>query len=160
LLKKEFDFILLKFWDFLGLTLKGIGAMSSTFKIYPEKQLIVTRFTGLIVYDDMLHWIDEVLQHESFSREYDGIVDLREAAFKTIRADKAKLLGSDMIERNFTKGKWAILVSTPIETALSLLYNQVATQQHPIESFSTVEAAASFLGKDLKGVGLEQANCL
>jgi hypothetical protein len=126
--------------------------MNRTFEIYPEKKLIVARFTGPIDYQDILNWFEDALQHEAFSKDYDGIVDLRKAAVQEARPEKAKLLASYIIEHDFTKGKWAILVSKPMETALSLLYANVATRQHPVESFSTIEAAASFLAKDLDGI--------
>jgi hypothetical protein len=129
--------------------------MERTFKIYPDKKLVVARFTGPIDYQDILNWLNEALQNESFSTEYDGIVDLRKAFFKETRHEKVQFLASYIIEHNFTKGKWAILVSTPMEAALSLLFSRYATLQQPIDIFSTVEAAARFLAKNLEDIDLE-----
>jgi hypothetical protein len=124
------------------------------FTIYPEMNLIVAQFTGLIDDQDILNWFDDTLAHEAFLKEYDGIVDLREAVFKQNRPEKARFLASYMIERDFTDGKWAVLVSKPMETALLFVYRQNAAQKHPIEIFSTVEATANFLGRDFEAISL------
>jgi hypothetical protein len=129
--------------------------MERTFKIYPDKKLVVARFTGPIDYQDILNWFNEALQNESFSMEYDGIVDLRKVVFKETRREKVQFLASYIIEHNFTKGKWAILASTPMETALSLLFSEYAPLQQPVNIFSTVKAAARFLAKDLEDIDLE-----
>lgn len=129
--------------------------MERTFKIYPDKKLVVARFTGPIDYEDILNWLNEALQNESFSMEYDGIADLRKAVFKETRLEKVQFLASYIIEHRFTKGKWAILASTPMETALSFLFSKYATLQQPIDIFSTVEVVATFLAKDLEDIDLE-----
>ena len=80
------------------------------------------------------------------------MVDIRGASFKNQRPEKAKYLGAYMIEQDFTTGRWAVLAGKPIETALTLVYRQVAGEKHPLKIFSTVEAAEGFLGHDLSGL--------
>ena len=65
-----------------------------------------------------------------------------------------KLLAAYVTEQQFTKGKWALLASTPMEAALSHIYTELLTLPHPIKIFSTVEAVAKFLGKRLDGIVL------
>jgi len=120
-----------------------------------DKRLVVTRFEGPIDYLDVMQWMDQSLQDDSFSRDYDGIVDLRAASFKSVRAEKAELLAFYMIENDFTRGKWVVLVAAPMETALAVIYGDLAARQHPIEIFSTLRAASVFLNKDLSGLDLE-----
>lgn len=124
------------------------------FKIFPDKNLVVAQFTGQISDREILNWFDETLNHEAFCKEYDGIVDLREAVFKESRPEKARFLASYMIKKDFTKGKWAVLVSKPVATALLFVYRQDAAQKHPIEIFSTVEATADFLERDYEEISL------
>ena len=119
------------------------------FKIYPEKRLIISCLSGPIVHQDVLNWIDELLCNESFSEKYDQIVDLRKAVFKDPNPETARHLSSYMAEHNFTQGKMAILTDTPTETALVMIYSQKEIQKkRPAEVFSTIEAAARFVGKD------------
>lgn len=129
--------------------------MNKTTRIYPARKLIVARFTGAIDYEDIMAWMDEVAREEGFSPDYDGIVDLREVELKQKRAEKARLLAEYMIQRDWTKGRWAVMVGQPMETALALVYSGVAGQQHPIKVMATVSAAANFLNKDLSDLGLE-----
>ena len=123
-------------------------------QIYPDRQLIVVRFSGPVGYDDMLQWMQEIREHESFSRTYDGLVDNREAIFHQTRPQKAQGLATYLIETDFTRGKWALLVDKPMETALSMLYSAVASVQHPIQVFSTLEGANQYLDNKLTDIEL------
>jgi hypothetical protein len=128
--------------------------MSYTSVTYPASRLIVTRFFGPIDYEDVLAWLDSAPLDALFSRQYDGIVDLRKARLTSFRVEKAQLLARHMIDRDFTQGSWAVLADRPAERALSTHYSKVAVQQHPIEVFSTVTAAAKFLRRDLAAAGI------
>ena len=119
-----------------------------SFKIYPEKKLIVTRFIGPIVYQDVLNWVDELTRNEFYSKEYDGIVDLRKAIFTDPDPQKAQALSTYMIEHDFIQGKLVMLVDKPTETALVMIHCRKEGKKHPTEVFSTVQAAASFLERD------------
>lgn len=122
------------------------------FTIYPEIKLVVSYFSGPIVYQDIIDWVDELSSNESFSKEYDGIVDLRKAVFTDPTPDKARSLSSYMMEHNFTQGKLAVLVDKPTETALVILHRQAEGGRRPVEIFSTVEAAADFIDKDAESI--------
>jgi hypothetical protein len=125
--------------------------MSVTF---PNSRLIVTRFFGPIDYEDVLEWLDTASLDARFSREFDGVVDLRKARLTSFRIEKARLLAKHVIDLDFTQGSWAVLADRPAETAFSMLYTSVANQHHPVEVFSSVDAAANFLGKDLSRTGI------
>jgi len=131
--------------------------MKAIFKIFPERKLIVARFTGTIAYQDVLQWFDEAREHPDFSQEFPGLVDLRKAAFGMVpggktgkMAKKARALAEYMTKIDFTTAKWAILTDTPMETSLMMVYSKDASQRHPIEIFSTVEAAEDYLGVALE----------
>jgi hypothetical protein len=119
--------------------------VKAIFKILPERRLIMASFTGTIEYKEVLQWFDEVRTHPDFSQEFPGLLDLRKAAFGMMASskmvEKARALAEYMIKVNFTKAKWAILTDTPMETSLMMVYSKDASQRHPIEIFSTVEAA-------------------
>ena len=124
--------------------------MNRTFGIFPDQKLMIARFIGPIDFYDIRDWIDEAPRYKAFSTEYDGIVDQRRAIFKHTRIEKAKELATYMVEHRFTSGKWVVLVTKPMETALSLLYREIAVVKHPIELFSTIDAAAKYLERNVK----------
>ena len=133
--------------------------MEKTLRIYPDRKLIVARFKGIITYEDIIQWFDEVIRHEDFSKEYSGVVDLRSAEF--LKAPSGKIhetitrtrkAAQYTIEKDFTKGKWALLADTPMETSLLMIYAKEVFSKHPVSIFSTVEAAAHYLGQKLDDV--------
>ena len=138
--------------------------MKVKFKINPDEKLISTLFKGTIKYEDVVRWFDEVHGHPDFSEEYQGIIDMRDVIFglenrnqPRIMAEKAKALAQYMAKLDFTSARWALLVDSPIETCLTMLYANDASLKHPIRIFSTVEAAEDYLGLLLADVikGLE-----
>lgn len=52
-------------------------------------------------------------------------------------------------ERGLVKGTWALLVDSPRETALAMVYSQQKGDRHPMHYFSTIEAASDYLGIDV-----------
>lgn len=123
--------------------------MNRTFKIYPEQKLCVVRFIGAIDYEDFVQWADDALADPAFSKDYDGVMDIRRAVFKHMRPEKARALATYMIDNNFTYGKWVSLVAKPMESALSMLYSEMANLQHPHILCSTVSGSGEFLERDL-----------
>ncbi len=131
--------------------------MKAIFKIFPERKLILACFTGTIDYREVLQWFNEVRAHPDFSQKFQGLVDMRKAAFgmmpggkKSKMAEKARALAEYMTKIDFTIARWAILADTPMETSLMMVYSVDASQKHPIKIFSTVEAAENYLGVPLE----------
>src|SRR5262245_12148750 len=93
------------------------GCMHRTFNIYPERRLCVVRFIGAIDYEDFVQWASDAMKEPLFSRDYDGVVDIRRAVFKHMRPEKARELATFMIDNEFTNGKWVSLVTKPMESA-------------------------------------------
>ena len=131
--------------------------MKAIFKIFPEHKLIVARFRGTIVYQAVLQWFDEAREHPDFTQEFQGLVYLRKAVFGMVpggkpgkMAEKARVLAEYMTKIDFTTSKWAILTDTPMKTSLMMVYSKDASQRHPIEIFSTVDAAEDYLGASLE----------
>ena len=133
--------------------------MKIKFTIHPDKKLISSLFKGTIVYEDIVQWCNQIYGHPDFSSEYQGIIDMREVTFgledrnqPSKMAEKAKSLAQYMANLDFTTAKWAILADTPIETSLSMMYANDASRKHPINIFSTVEAAENYLDTPLADV--------
>ena len=128
--------------------------MKAVFKIFPERKLILASFTGTIVYQEVLQWFDEVRAHPDFSKDFQGLVDLRKGVFGAMptskMAEKAHALAEYMTKIDFTTAQWAILADTPMETSLMMVYSRNASQKHPIKVFLTVEAAEGYLGVPLE----------
>ncbi|MEG3638273.1 hypothetical protein [Magnetococcus sp. PR-3] len=52
-------------------------------------------------------------------------------------------------ERTIVTGRWALLVFSPREAALTAHYEALKGNRHPMHNFSTLEAAEPFLNMDL-----------
>ncbi|MFD2110857.1 hypothetical protein [Thiorhodococcus fuscus] len=120
-----------------------------TFDIYPERRLVVGRFAGPIDYQDVIAWVKDAMGEETFSSDYDGVVDLRRSTLKEARPDRARFVANYTIDEGFTQGRWAILVDRPKETALSYIFSSIAAGRYPVQVFSTTDAASIYLRRDL-----------
>lgn len=113
--------------------------------------LVATRLTGDVTYEDLIRWYEEIERDERFSKEFNGVSDMRRANMKLARGDMARL--SDYVtERRLISGRWAILVEDAKVTALSMIYGRNADDVHELEVFSSEEAASAYLGVDIRPV--------
>lgn len=121
--------------------------MDWTRRIFPEHELIAARFTGTMVARDFEAWVEETRKTPRYQPHYDGIVDLRDVEMSVERPHEAQRVAEHVVSERVTRGRWAILIRRPLESALVMLYGATVTKQHPLEAFSTVEGAAAFLGR-------------
>ena len=133
--------------------------MKINFKIYPEKWLIASRFTGTIIFEDVLQWFNKTKEHPDFSPKYQGVIDMRTAVFGDANREnpgkmvkKTYALAEYMKKIDFTKSKWALITDTPVETSLLMMYAKDASKKHPIKIFSTVEAVEEYLNLSIADV--------
>jgi len=123
--------------------------MSPTVRIDRQRALVVTRFEGAVDFDDVMSWLAALPDHPDFQSSDAVVVDMRAITLKQTRAEKAEELARFMVSSRLSTGRWAVLVTGPIATALTVLYQNIAATQHPIGVFSTLKAAGEFLGQDL-----------
>lgn len=117
------------------------------YRIIAEQELILLRFRGKITFDDFVNCFREATQDEAFSAEYNGITDLR-SIDPGYSAEQAIELAELVVSEHLSKGKWAVLVTEPMVTALTMLYESIVRQQHPVKLYSTIEKASEYLNID------------
>ena len=117
------------------------------FKIYPEHKFIHTWSDGSD-FEMLMDFFKEVSAHEDFSKDYMGLADMREGELLMNPEQSAKM-ARFVIDSDYSRARWVLLVSEPAATALSLVYQDIVVEQHAIFVASTMEAASEYLRLDL-----------
>jgi len=120
------------------------------FKIYPEYKFIHTWTTGSD-FETLMEFYKEVAAHKDFSKDYVGLADMREGEL-TLNPEQTIQMAKFVVDSNYSRARWVFLVSEPAATALSLVYQDIVSEQHAILVASTLEAAGGYLGLDLKTI--------
>ena len=107
----------------------------------------MVRFTGAFSAPDLVASTQELCADKNYSRGLDGLIDLRDIAVAIKPEEIEWLVDFTLSKKKRGYGKWAVLVTSPMATALTMLYQQKVSHAHPFAIFSTTEAAASYLGR-------------
>ena len=119
--------------------------MQYEYKIDDEDKIIHQTFKGEFSMDNLKSAFMKVTNDPNFNPNYNILTDLRECIFNFLPKElesfipifKEKLAGS--------KGKSALLLDTPYETAISSLHQDEVKNTRSIRLFSTFEAAIIWL---------------
>ncbi len=117
-------------------------------KVYPELSLVVTVFSGSISIEEIKAANLEIARNPDFNKYFDGVSDFRSAQACFTEHELFEFRSS-AIRSDFTRGVWCILTSSPLETAMSMIFAN-KMQKYIVKIFSTVEAASTYLQKDLQ----------
>ena len=109
---------------------------------------MIAVFTGEVRYRELRDWHLEIAEHADYDPSFNGIGDMRRADMKVSR-EELEALDHLNAERGIVTGRWALLVDSPNETALAMVYSSVKKERHPMHYFSTAEAASEYLGIDV-----------
>ena len=118
------------------------------YRIDPELRLVIAVFTGEVRYPELRAWHLELAERPDYDPTFKGIGDMRRASMAVSR-EELEALDQLNAERRLVTGMWALLVDSPNETALAMVYANVKKERHPMHYFSTVEAASNYLGIDV-----------
>jgi hypothetical protein len=80
-----------------------------------------------------------------YSKTHNGIVDITEMCTGAIIDDLRPLIAFLKNSPNTSASRWAVITSSPLTTAGSLVYKGAMSGQHAIEVFSTWESACTYL---------------
>ncbi len=115
------------------------------FRIYPEKKLTVIKYFGTFYYDDVVKACRDTCHHLDFDPAYNGVSDERCADIVMSPKDAEKLAHLLQEEISFT-GRWAHLINTPHSAVSANEYDKHSAEFHGNGIFSSIEAAAEYLG--------------
>ena len=119
--------------------------MPITFQINPDSDRIFAKVSGDVGLAELEEALNAMSEAPNFNPDYDLLTDARELQFsgkqEEIRAFGGlfgKVLGSQ-------KGKSALLLDQPYETAIGMIHKKNVENLRRIEIFSTMEAALKWL---------------
>lgn len=123
--------------------------MAFQYCILPEQSLIFARFAGPACLSDLTAIASIICSDPAYVRSFDGLLDLTDLEVSISVADISELVSFTESNRKQGYGRWAILASTPIATAYTMIYRQRVSPALPVTLFSTYEGAARYLGKPI-----------
>jgi hypothetical protein len=119
-----------------------------TYKIYPERNLIVIRFEGEIDFSEMMELHHDMINDPEYHKNLDGVADQRTATLQLTTKEISKIARFNL-DHDLVSGRWAHIIITPIETALAKTYQRKALDQHGMHIFYNIETASAYLGYDI-----------
>jgi hypothetical protein len=118
------------------------------YRIDSERRVVSARSAGKVTFEEMLAWHRELRDDDRYSKEFSGVADMRGATL-LLSPDEVAAIAKFNQDHDLTAGKWALLVDTPMETALAMIYGREAEGHHEMRVFATEEAASVWLGFDV-----------
>ena len=127
-----------------------MGKNSYYYYVLKEKNLIIEILRGSFDLTDFLNLKRKEARDPAFDPNYDSILDIRNvrnAFSKEIRDDLKEYLGIINTIQTITKRrKAAVVTSKPAQVAGIMWYQLIDSRGIDYKTFSTIEAAAMWLG--------------
>lgn len=119
----------------------------------PEMKLLIKTLEGRATADDVIRSMDEELEIGLGHTDLSKIIDMREADLDMTPSEVKRITGW-YAEHGLASREAAIAVitSTPLPTALAMVYSHALARVRPAATFSTPRAAIEWLGLDLDAV--------
>ena len=122
--------------------------LQNTVEIFPDEQLIVGKYFGDVSMSDITCLTQKMVSMPDYSPSFNGVTDFRGINLLMTQDELHDFIKS-AIENEVSLGTWCLICDTPITTAFMLLFKSQLKSRHPVEVFSTVEAASDRLGIDV-----------
>ena len=112
-----------------------------------ETKILVNTLSGTIDISDVLNMYHQIEHHDSLSANLKIIIDSQEARYSFTEKDLQKIANAiKHLLTKFNSIQEAIIQSTPYETAMAVLYEQmVHFDNFQFKVFTTREAAIQWL---------------
>ena len=114
-----------------------------------NNKLVTAKMVGEVSFKELLDWHFELAAREEYHPAYSGIADMRAANMQVSMENLQELVEINR-ENNLVSGRWVCLVDTPMETALAMLYKSEKSDSHPMEVYSSTDAASAYLQHDVE----------
>lgn len=123
--------------------------MTFGYQIFPEQSAIYVRYSGTFSFERLVETATTLWADPRYSRDYHGIIDFLHGPVSTSMADLRQLIAFVQQSVQTSRGRWAAVTTSPVPTALALVYGQAMVQRHAFEVFSSWEAACAFVGVEM-----------
>lgn len=124
-----------------------------TYKVIPEKPLIIEYYSGDITAHDLLAQKNKIKHESGYDFQSNTIIDFRECELK-IEEDELPII-FDFFKTNFQNSKprkIGYLTSKPNQVVLAILFLKMASEsgiKYLPNIFSTSKAAVNFFGSNI-----------
>jgi len=123
--------------------------MQYEYKINNKERIIYNYFKGILRVDELESAVLKLSKDSSFDPHYNILTDLRECLFELRPQEMEQFIRIFKEKFSKGKGKSAIIIDTPIETAISTIFQDLVKNVRRIQIFSTDEAAIAWLKSNL-----------
>jgi len=124
-----------------------MASPSPTFRyaIDPGRRLVADEFVGEVDYRFILEKTRILWSDPAWNEQYSGLADLSRCSMR-MTPDEIRMLFHDVVSdgRN-AKGKVALIVNDPLNTALSMLFKNLSTPRYDLSLFHEWESACRFV---------------
>lgn len=128
---------------------KSSPAMSFSYNILANEKLIVARFEGEIIEQEVIEASKVVCADGRYKHGFDGIIDLTKVSTTVQREQIEKLVKFSLSKQKHGHGKWVVMVNTPAATAYAMIYHKEVAAKHPFTICCSLEGASELLDKEI-----------
>ena len=119
--------------------------MSFHYRIFQTPPLIVECFHGAIELSSLEMDLQRLWTDPLYDPQADGLAVLTGARLE-LRVEHIKELAEGVLSLpEASRGRWALLVTEPVATALSFYLGRLVAERQSFEVFSTLDAAVKWL---------------
>ena len=121
--------------------------MKITYVIAPKEQLLIEQIEGNASLKDFIELTPKVWEDKDYNLNLRALIDIRNAHVKLTTAELGQL--SDFLINSGTSaiGELALVVTDPMEVAMSYMFEKQMTYKRDVAVFSTIEEAFFFLNR-------------
>lgn len=123
--------------------------MKFSYDIFPDQRTIVTRYAGVFSLSELVAATQLMWSDPRYSREFDGLADASDGSVSVTMGDFRSLMEFLKPQKQLSRGRWAVVTSTPFVAACGYIYQRAMAGCHTLEVFSTWETACAFLNLNL-----------
>jgi len=99
--------------------------------------------------NDIVSLTQEMVLNSSYSPLFNGVTDCRGVNL-LVTPDEMNAFTRGVIDDEVSLGTWCFICDEPNTTAYMMLFQSNLKSRHPVEVYSTVDAASNRLNIDLK----------
>jgi hypothetical protein len=114
-----------------------------------QRQFIFQVFSGAFSTAQIIACTQRLWNDPAYSKTYSGIADISLMTPSSGSGDLRAVINFLQSDHHTSEGRWAVITSSPLAAASSMVYKKAMAGRHVLEVFSTWECASGFLQLDL-----------
>lgn len=121
--------------------------MKITYVIAPAEQLLIEQIEGNTTLKDLIELTPQVWKDDDYNVNLCALIDIRNAHVNLTTEEMTQL--TDFLTNSGTSatGPLALIVTDPMETAMSYMFEKQMTYKRDVAVFSTIEKGYFFLNR-------------